>query len=118
MMGFMRDTDLNNLSHTDICLWLDFYGQLLTGHTREVLELHFAEDMSLSEIAENLGITRQAVHDRIRQGIGNLAEYEAKLGLVGKFRSQKECIDQAIQALEAGSAGLAHEKLLQLNGLL
>ena len=114
----MRENDLNNLSRTDICLWLDFYGQLLTSHTRDVLDLHYGEDMSLSEIAANLGITRQAVHDRIRQGVGSLAGYETKLGLVGRFSVQKECISEAISAIDAGDPGSAREKLLQLSGLL
>jgi predicted DNA-binding protein YlxM (UPF0122 family) len=114
----MRENDLNNLSRTEICLWLDFYGVLLTSHTRDVLELHYAEDMSLSEIALNLGITRQAVHDRIRQGVGNLGEYEEKMGLVSRFRNQKECITMAIQAIEAGEVEQARERLLQLIGLL
>lgn len=114
----MRDIELANLSHTDICLWLDFYGQLLTVRKRDVLDLHYGEDMSLSEIAENLGITRQAVHDRIRQGVLSLAEYEKKLGLAGRFRIQKTCIDEAIQAIEAGCPGQALEKLQQLNGLI
>ena len=114
----MREVDLNNLSRTEICIWLDFYGQLLTSHTRDVLDQHYGEDMTLSEIAANLGISRQAVHDRIRQGTANLAEYEDKLGLAGRFQIQKQCIEQAIQAIEAGETEQARQKLLQLNGLL
>ena len=114
----MREGDLNNPSHTDVCLWLDFYGQLLTERTREVLELHYSEDMSLSEIAENLGITRQAVHDRIRQGVLGLTDYENKLGLAERFRNQKTCIGEAIQALEAGRAGEALAKLQLLNRMI
>jgi len=114
----MRENDLHNLSRTDICLWLDFYGMLLTSHTRDVLELHYGEDMSLSEIAENLGITRQAVHDRIRQGTGNLLDFENKLGLAGRFMIQKNCVAEALQALDAGDAAIARDKLMLLNGML
>lgn len=114
----MRENDLQNLSLTDICLWLDFYGMLLTSHTRDVLELHYGEDMSLSEIAENLGITRQAVHDRIRQGTTQLAGYEAKLGLSGKYLAQKSCVAEALRALESGDIGAARDKVQTLSKML
>lgn len=114
----MEEKEPKNLSHTDICLLLDFYGQLLAVRTREIMDLHFAEDMSLSEIAEDLGITRQAVHDRIRQGEHSLTVFETKLGLVERFKTQRNCIDEAIRALEQGFADVAKNKLLQLNGLL
>ena len=114
----MDEIEPKSLSHTDFCLLLDFYGQLLAARTREIMDLHFAEDMSLSEIAEELGITRQAVHDRIRQGEHSLTAFEAKLGLVERFKTQRNCIDEAIRALEQGFADEAKSKLLQLNGLL
>jgi len=114
----MRVGDLNNLSHNDVCLWLDFYSQLLTDRTRDVLELHYSEDMSLSEIAENLGITRQAVHDRIRQGLLGLTQYEEKLGLVKRYRIQKNCIGETIRALESGDCAEALAQLRQLDRLI
>ena len=114
----MSESDLQNISRTDICLWLDFYGLLLTSHTRDVLDLHYGEDMSLAEIAENLGITRQAVHDRIRQGTANLYSFEKKLGLAARFMSQKNCVAEALNALDAGETAIAREKLLQLSGML
>ena len=46
---------------------LDFYGELLTDKQRECLDLHYNEDLSLSEIAEQLGISRQGVWDNIRR---------------------------------------------------
>lgn len=118
MLTFMNDSDLKSTSRTDICLWLDFYGQLLTRHTRDVLELHYGEDMSLSEIGENLGISRQAVHDRIRQGLQSLSEFESKLELVSKFRKQKDCIDQMVRSLDDGKLAAARELLIRLDGLL
>jgi len=114
----MRDNDLQNLSRTDICLWLDFYGELLTNHTRDVLELHFSEDMSLSEIAEHLGITRQAVHDRIRQGTVSLMSFEDKLGLADRFKTQKTYLTEALKALDDGEMMIVREKLQQLNANL
>jgi uncharacterized protein len=106
------------LSHTDICLYLDFYGQLLTSRSREVLELYYGDDLSLSEIAEALGITRQAVHDRLRQGARLLDEYEKALGLSGRFRSARRMLQQAIEALDGGHADQARTILKQLESEL
>jgi len=64
-----NQTDIQD--YRTVVLWLDFYSQLLTDRTREVLELHYNEDMTVSEIAEHLAITRQGVHDKIRQGISS-----------------------------------------------
>jgi predicted DNA-binding protein YlxM (UPF0122 family) len=109
---------LKNLSRVDVCLWLDFYGPLLTQHTQDILNLHFAEDMSLAEIAENLGISRQAVHDRIRRGLANLVGYEKKLKLVKDFKRQKLCIAKAIHLLEEGEVQNAQNCLMELKDLL
>lgn len=102
----------------DVVLWLDFYSQLLTPRTREVLELHYNEDMTLSEIAEHLGITRQGVHDKIRQGLNHLSDYESNLGLVKRFRDQKCQVAQAIAALDQGQVAEARATLVRLHELL
>jgi len=61
---------------------LDFYGELLTDKQRECFELHYCEDLSLSEIAEQCGISRQGVWDNIRRAESALHEMEEKTGLV------------------------------------
>lgn len=66
-------------------LLFDFYGPLLTHRQQEVYDYSCGEDMSLGEIAETLGISRQAVHDNLRRTEKILEEYEAKLGLAEKF---------------------------------
>ena len=104
----------SELSHTEICLYLDFYGQLLTSHSREVLELYYGDDLSLSEIAEALGITRQAVHDRLRQGARSLDEYEKALGLLTRFKSTRQALQQAIEAIDGGHSDQARTILSQL----
>jgi uncharacterized protein len=103
-----------DISHTDLCLYLDFYGQLLTSHCRDVLEMHYGDDMSLGEIAESLSVTRQAVHDRIRQGVRQLAAFEHDLSLIARFKSNRAAIVQAIQALDAGETGQARVILEKL----
>ena len=97
-----------------VCMLLDFYGQLLTERTREILELRFQEDMSLAEIAEDLGISRQAAHDAIHRGVSSLTEYEEKLKLVERFAQQKKTINSAFTALEEHNEERAKELLATL----
>ena len=70
----------------------DLYGGLLTGKQRECLRLHIAEDFSLAEIGEELGITRQAAHDNIRRAERALAEMEETLGLFARQQEQERAI--------------------------
>ena len=102
----------------EVCLLLDFYGQLLTDRHRETLEWHYGDDLSLAEIAGQLQISRQAVHDRIHQGLNSLNRYELKLGLVARFQQQRQCIADVIHDLEIEAYAAARDKLLQLNNLL
>ena len=73
-------------------LLYDFYGELLTEHQRHVYEDVVFNDMSLSEIAEEQGISRQGVHDLVRRCDRILAGYEEKLGLVEKFNRTKKMV--------------------------
>lgn len=76
-------------------LLYDFYGALLTDHQREVYEEVVLNDYSISEIAEDEGISRQGVHDMIRRCDKALEEYESKLGLVAKFREIEKLARQS-----------------------
>lgn len=62
----------------------DIYGMLLTEHRREIVREFYDYDLSLAEIAENFGITRQAVLCNIKQAESKLAEYESTLGIARK----------------------------------
>ena len=75
-------------------LLYDFYGELLTEHQREIYEDAVYQDMSLSEIAEEHGISRQGVHDLIKRCDKLLLGYEGKLHLVERFSRIKEKIEQ------------------------
>ena len=66
-------------------LLYDFYGELLTERQQQVYESVVLEDYSLSEVAEDLGISRQGVHDMIKRCDKALEGYEEKLHLVEKF---------------------------------
>jgi len=64
---------------------LDYYGELLTDKQRELFDLYYNEDLSLSEIAEHVGISRQGVRDAIMRGETILRDIEDKLGFVKKY---------------------------------
>lgn len=72
-----------------IVLLKDFYGKLLTAKQQQVLVLYYEEDLSLAEISEHTGSTRQAVHDLLRRAKALLYKYEARLGMVQQARVLK-----------------------------
>lgn len=86
----------------------DFYGELLTDHQRSVYEDAVYNDMSLGEIAEERGISRQGVHDLIRRCDKILQDYEGKLHLVERFTRAKEVVLE-IRRL-ADTAGLVGQE--------
>lgn len=63
----------------------DFYGELLNARQRKAYEDFYFNDLSLGEMAQEKGITRQGVHDLVRRAARSLEEYEGKLHLVEKF---------------------------------
>ncbi len=70
-------------------LLYDFYGGLLTEKQQRVMELYFLENWSLAEIADNEGVTRQAVHDLLQRSEKTIEEFEAKLGLLERYSQQQ-----------------------------
>ncbi len=76
--------------NVDINLLLDFYGPLLDDRHRQTLEMYFGDDMSLREIAEEIGVSRQAVQQSVAKGRADLETFEEKLGLCGRFRAAEE----------------------------
>lgn len=72
----------------------DFYGELLTPHQKEVYEDVVLNDYSLSEVADEHGISRQGVHDLVKRCDKILYDYEEKLHLVAKFSKIKEKVSQ------------------------
>lgn len=74
------------MKNLEISYLLDFYKNTLSENRREVLELYYNDDLSLSEIAEIVGITRQGVRDSIKRGERELLELEEKLMLARKFK--------------------------------
>lgn len=70
-------------------LLFDFYGDLLTDRQKEFYDLYYNEDLSLAEIAENHGITRQGVRDVIVRGEAYLTELEDKTGIIRRFHTMQ-----------------------------
>ena len=82
-------------------LLMDFYGELLPKRQKDVIKLYYEEDLSLSEISEEFGISRQGVHDALKKGQHSLAEYEKTLGLIQKFQDQRQKIRELRKELES-----------------
>ncbi len=90
-------------------LLYDFYGELLTEHQRKIYEAAVYNDLSLSEIAQEQGISRQGVHDLIKRCDNLLEGYESKLHLVERFNRIKgkvQCIDVLTE-----NEQISHEQL-------
>ena len=81
----------------EISVLLDFYGEMLTEKQRDVVELYYNEDLSLSEIAAHSQITRQGVRDSIKRAEGILLGLEERLGLAKRFRRIQEGLDLIIR---------------------
>ena len=99
-------------------LLYDFYGELLTERQQQVYESVVLEDYSLSEVAEDLGISRQGVHDMIKRCNHTLEEYESRLHLVEKFlciRKQVQKIKELAVGYNAGEITEISNKILELS---
>ena len=83
-----------------ISILLDIYGKMLTEKQYSLLDDYYNNDLSLSEIAENENITRQAVRDNLKKGENNLFEYEEKLGFMKKTLEQEEKINEILSEID------------------
>ncbi len=79
----------------------DFYGSLLSRGQNEIMALYHEDNLSLSEIAEELGQTRQAVHYTLRKAEKALKSYEEKLGLVASYKSNQELAQKAFGIIDS-----------------
>lgn len=90
-------------------LLYDFYGELLTEHQRKIYESAVFEDLSLKELSEEYGITRQGVHDLIRRCDKILSAYEDKLHMIDKSMKIKELAKRIDETAAGKSAGFEDE---------
>ena len=93
-----------------LTLLYDFYGELLTEKQKQVYELHYQDDLSLTEIGDELSISRQAVRDQLKRTEKILQDYEEKLQLVSRFQAQKKAgqeMKHIMEGLEKKSSDAA-----------
>lgn len=88
----------------EMTMLFDFYGELLTDKQREYFDLYYNNDLTLSEIAEAEGITRQGVRDMLVRAEGSLLETERRIGLVKKFAEDGLVLNE-IAAIAGDIAG-------------
>ena len=83
---------------------LDFYGDVLTERRRTVLDYYYNDDLSLAEIADEIGISRQGVRDMIKKSEEELFFYEEKLHLADRFSKAKQHADKALKLCKEQNA--------------
>ena len=81
----------------DVIILIDFYGDMLTEKQQSFLNYYYNDDLSLSEIAANEGITRQGVRDAIKRAEAQLVGMEERLGLVTRFENMKSGLGEIIE---------------------
>ena len=90
---------------------LAFYGPLLTERQRELLLLSCEEDMSLAEIAQQAGVSRQGVHDILHRATQQLYEFEDKLGMLSRFRRMQDGLDGLLSFLNDIQGAASQEQV-------
>lgn len=94
----------------ELSMLYDFYGALLKENQQQMFEAYILDDFSISEIADDMGITRQGVHDAIKRATKQLREYEEKLGLVARFEQQKLAVKQLHEQLRGMNVSMESSK--------
>ena len=100
---------------------LDFYGNILTEKQRDAIDLYYNEDLSLAEIAEHVGITRQGVRDAIKRGEETLVEMEGKLGFAERFEDYRKAFEEISEyanKIRASKSNLNYFKIIEENASL
>lgn len=99
-MSQMKTPEDRLLSSVEIGTLCAFYGGLLTERQRQALELHYMEDLSLGEIAQQLNVSRQNVHELITRSAEKLRGYEAALGAAGRMKRMLRELNEVNALLE------------------
>lgn len=104
-----------------VSLLLDFYGQVLSEKQFQIMDYYYNDDLSLREISEILGITRQGVHDTIKRSEAFLEELEQSLGLYAKWQrlqQQLESIEGAVKEITGENNRLCKNEAIKNNCLV
>jgi len=105
----------------EIGILFDFYGKLLSKKQYTVIDLYYNHDLSLAEIGEELGISRQGVYDTLKRAEESLYQYEETLQLVNRFYSNRKELNQLydmVLDIEKESKDIDNENLRQKVTLL
>ena len=84
----------------EMTILFDFYGDILTDKQRELFDLYYNEDLSLAEISEHLGITRQGVRDAIKRAEAQLLSFEEHLGLYERNEALKSGLEEISELIK------------------
>ena len=98
----------------DLAFLSAFYSGMLTEKQRRILSLHCEEDLSLGEIAEEVGISRQAVHETLLRAADRLTEMEEKLGVAARFRRMESGLENALDSIKKKDYSRAEKVLCEL----
>lgn len=106
-----------------IVILFDFYGALLTDKQQFSLEMHYLKDYSLAEIADELGVSRQAVHDILKRAEQILMDYEDKLRFVERSQRESQTLQHIYELMDGlpenvRSIPEVNLAIKELNGLL
>ncbi len=93
-------------------LLYDFYGSLLTGHQQKIYEQVVYDNLSLNEVAETEGVSKQAVHDLVRRCTVIMRGYENKLGMIRRFGKIRECAERLKEIASSGEIPMAQSSLI------
>lgn len=108
--------DIENIEYQSMLF--DFYGSLLNDSQNEVMALYHEDNLSLSEIAEDLGMSRQAVHYTLKKAEKALSSYEEKLGLVAEYQRNQELASKARQIIERSQTSIGKENAGRLLAII
>ncbi len=101
----------------ELSLLYDFYGALLKENQQRMFEASILEDYNFSEIAQDEGITRQGVYDTVKRAVKQLEMYEEKLGLVARFKEQKEMVGKLrdkLEGMKSSDSSMEWEEIFRL----
>lgn len=102
----------------ELSLLFDFYGEMLGEHKKKIFEDYVLNDLSLAEIAEEEGISRQGVHDIVKRCTKQLKEYETTLHLVEKFQNMKEKLTKAAGLLDIPADSIDSNNISEVKTLM
>ena len=94
-------------------LLIDYYGSLLTHHQNEILDEYYNNDLSMNEIADNLGISKSAVQDLIKRSLVQLNDYEKKLKLI----ETDEKLDKILEQMRSENNDLLNKYVKKIEKL-